>query len=321
MKRSQLQDVGLRLDPRIYGNSYFRDKRKSLATNCARCNLIGVDLFVSTRKVHLELPPVIEYGILPTLLIVNIQLPTYPAPLFLGDSDAEGLSLLLYFKLSDTYEKDVSPQFVDNIKEDENKGLYGRGVSLRKIHQMTAWQLCRNWDTNAIVDHWTVTSKYFQTIFDPLVHTRQHLGWRLPLHLLPMVRAGASVGRTTIIVVLSSIILFRTGIGVMLDGLFGTGIGSIVSVENVGLHSPELEVASRPNFCWLHDFLLHLRSVGLSCLQFTNMNSMRNLTITGLSLFLGLPVPQLFNEYQTLHKGLVRTNAGWDLNETLEESC
>ncbi|GFY85299.1 Xanthine/uracil permease family protein [Actinidia rufa] len=52
-------------------------------------------------------------------------------------------------------------------------------------------------------------------------------------------------------------------------------------------------------------------SVGLSFLQFTNMNSMRNLTITGLSLFLGLSVPQFFNEYQTLHRGLVRTNAGW----------
>ena len=53
-------------------------------------------------------------------------------------------------------------------------------------------------------------------------------------------------------------------------------------------------------------------SVGLSFLQFTNMNSMRNLIITGLSLFLGISVPQFFNEYWTpTHHGLVHTNAGW----------
>ncbi|KAG5545056.1 hypothetical protein RHGRI_017503 [Rhododendron griersonianum] len=40
----------------------------------------------------------------------------------------------------------------------------------------------------------------------------------------------------------------RQGIGVMLDGLFGTGTCSIVSVENVGLHSPELEVTESSKF-------------------------------------------------------------------------
>lgn len=53
-------------------------------------------------------------------------------------------------------------------------------------------------------------------------------------------------------------------------------------------------------------------SVGLSFLQFTNMNCMRNLIITGLSLFLGISVPQFFNEYwNPSHRGLVHTNAGW----------
>ncbi|XP_028091127.1 nucleobase-ascorbate transporter 1-like [Camellia sinensis] len=52
-------------------------------------------------------------------------------------------------------------------------------------------------------------------------------------------------------------------------------------------------------------------SVGLSFLQFTNMNSIRNLTIIGLSFFLGISIPQFFNEYQTFHRGLVHTNAGW----------
>ncbi|KVH93096.1 hypothetical protein Ccrd_004859 [Cynara cardunculus var. scolymus] len=52
-------------------------------------------------------------------------------------------------------------------------------------------------------------------------------------------------------------------------------------------------------------------AVGLSFLQFTNMNSMRNLIIIGLSIFLGISIPQYFNQYVTVHHGLVRTNAGW----------
>lgn len=57
---------------------------------------------------------------------------------------------------------------------------------------------------------------------------------------------------------------------------------------------------------------LNAGSVGLSFLQFTNMNSMRNLFITGLSLFLGISIPQFFDEYWTpQRRGLVHTNAGW----------
>lgn len=53
-------------------------------------------------------------------------------------------------------------------------------------------------------------------------------------------------------------------------------------------------------------------AVGLSFLQFTNMNSMRNLMITGLSLFLGISIPQFFvNYWDARHYGLVHTNAGW----------
>ncbi|KAL4620039.1 hypothetical protein ACB092_06G125400 [Castanea dentata] len=130
------------------------------------------------------------------------------------------------------------------------------------------------------------------------------------------------------------------GIGILLDGLFGTCTGSTVSVENVGLLGLT-RVGSRrvvqisagfmiffstlgkfgavfasipfPIFAALYCVLFGLvASVGLSFLQFTNMNSMRNLIITGLSLFLGISIPQFFNEYwNPSHHGLVHTNAGW----------
>ncbi|KAE9614938.1 putative xanthine/uracil/vitamin C permease [Lupinus albus] len=130
------------------------------------------------------------------------------------------------------------------------------------------------------------------------------------------------------------------GIGILLGGLFGTGTGSTVSVENVGLLGLT-RVGSRrvvqisagfmiffstlgkfgavfasipiPIFAALYCILFGLvASVGISFLQFTNLNSMRNLVIIGLTLFLGISVHQLFDQYWNPSRhGLVHTNAGW----------
>uniref|UniRef100_A0A0E0QG91 Complex III subunit VII n=1 Tax=Oryza rufipogon TaxID=4529 RepID=A0A0E0QG91_ORYRU len=43
------------------------------------------------------------------------QMPTYPATVF-GENDGDGISLLLYFKLSGSFDKEISPQLKQSIK-------------------------------------------------------------------------------------------------------------------------------------------------------------------------------------------------------------
>ncbi|ONK59818.1 uncharacterized protein A4U43_C08F11130 [Asparagus officinalis] len=128
------------------------------------------------------------------------------------------------------------------------------------------------------------------------------------------------------------------GIGILLDGLFGTVNGSSASVENVGLLGLT-RVGSRrviqisagfmiffsvlgkfgalfasiplPIFAALYCVLFaYTASAGLGFLQFCNLNSMRTKFILGFSLFMGLSVPQYFREYEVVAGyGPVHTHA------------
>ncbi|KAJ4756876.1 Xanthine/uracil permease family protein [Rhynchospora pubera] len=130
------------------------------------------------------------------------------------------------------------------------------------------------------------------------------------------------------------------GIGILLDGLFGTVNGSSVSVENAGLLALT-RVGSRrvvqiaagfmiffsvlgkfgavfasiplPIFAALYCiFFAYVGAGGLSFLQFCNLNSFRTFFILGFSLFMGLSVPQYFNEYTSVAGyGPVHTGARW----------
>ncbi|XP_057420043.1 nucleobase-ascorbate transporter 6-like [Lotus japonicus] len=130
------------------------------------------------------------------------------------------------------------------------------------------------------------------------------------------------------------------GVGILLSGIFGTGNGSSVSVENAGLLALT-RVGSRrvvqisagfmiffsilgkfgavfasipaPIIAALYClFFAYVGSAGLSFLQFCNLNSFRTKFILGFSVFMGFSIPQYFNEY-TAFKGYgpVHTRARW----------
>ncbi|CAM6106117.1 unnamed protein product [Calypogeia fissa] len=131
-----------------------------------------------------------------------------------------------------------------------------------------------------------------------------------------------------------------SGVGILLNGVYGTAAGSTVSIENVGLLGIT-RVGSRRviqmSAVWMALFSRYgklggffasipvslaggissilvgtVAAVGISSLHFTNMNKVRNLFITGFALYMGFSVPFYFYKYTASHGyGPVHTEANW----------
>ncbi|KAF8040560.1 hypothetical protein BT93_B2708 [Corymbia citriodora subsp. variegata] len=105
---------------KVRGENYLRDKKKDFASNHAAYYPFGVDVFLTQRKIDhiarcVELPAISSFGKIPAILVVNVQIPLYPAAIFQSETDGEGMSFVLYFKLSDSYAKELPPHFQESI--------------------------------------------------------------------------------------------------------------------------------------------------------------------------------------------------------------
>ncbi|CAH8355084.1 unnamed protein product [Eruca vesicaria subsp. sativa] len=106
---------------RVRGKTYLREKKKEFAPSHAAYNPFGVDVFLSERKIshvaqYVKLPVTTTSTKLPSILIVNVQIPLYPTTIFQGETDGEGMNIVLYFKLSDNYEKELPLHFQESIQ-------------------------------------------------------------------------------------------------------------------------------------------------------------------------------------------------------------
>lgn len=107
---------------KVRGKNYLRDKKKDFAPSSAAFYPLGADLFLSPRKIDhiarfVQIPAINVPGDVPSILIVNIQIPLYPATIFQSENDGEGMNVVLYFKLSEKYSKDLPDQFRENISK------------------------------------------------------------------------------------------------------------------------------------------------------------------------------------------------------------
>ncbi|EOA37812.1 hypothetical protein CARUB_v10011985mg [Capsella rubella] len=121
----KMLDCWSTIDPnsfRVRGKTYFREKKKEFAPSNAAYNPFGVDVFLSEHKIHhvaqyVKLPVTTTSAELPSILIVNVQIPLYPTAIFQGESDGEGMNIILYFKLSDNYAKELPLHFQESIRK------------------------------------------------------------------------------------------------------------------------------------------------------------------------------------------------------------
>nr|GEV47425.1 hypothetical protein [Tanacetum cinerariifolium] len=104
----KMSDCWSPLEPstfKVRGHNYLRDKKKENASNHAAFDPIGVDVFLSPRKID-HIARLLE---LPTI-------PLYQPALFQSEYDGEGMSFVFYFKLSENYDE-LPLHFQENIRK------------------------------------------------------------------------------------------------------------------------------------------------------------------------------------------------------------
>lgn len=106
---------------KVRAENYLRDKKKDFSPNYAAYHPFGVDVFLSQRKVDhisrfVKLPAINCEGKFPPILVVNVQIPLYSPSIFQRENDGEGMSVVLYFRLSETYSKEIGAHFLDNLR-------------------------------------------------------------------------------------------------------------------------------------------------------------------------------------------------------------
>ncbi|CAN7064542.1 unnamed protein product [Brassica oleracea var. botrytis] len=106
---------------RVRGRTYLSDKKKEFAPRHAAYNPFGVDVFLSERKInhvaqYVKLPVTTTSTKLPSILVVNVQVPLYTTTISQVDTDGEGMNIVLYFKLSDNYSNELPLHFQENIQ-------------------------------------------------------------------------------------------------------------------------------------------------------------------------------------------------------------
>lgn len=106
---------------KVRGPNYLRDKKKESASNYAAYTPFGVDVYLSPRKINhiarfVELPASNSYAEVPSILVVNLQIPLYPTAILHSEIDGKGMSFVLYFKLSGNYSKALPLRFQENLR-------------------------------------------------------------------------------------------------------------------------------------------------------------------------------------------------------------
>ncbi|KAK6155134.1 hypothetical protein DH2020_009382 [Rehmannia glutinosa] len=120
----KMSECWSRIEPstfKVRGRNYTKDKKKEFAPNYAAYIPFGVDVFLSPRKINhvarfVELPAVDSQGEVPPILVVNLQIPLYPATIFQNEYDGAGMSFVFYFKLSENYSEDLPAHFRENFR-------------------------------------------------------------------------------------------------------------------------------------------------------------------------------------------------------------